>query len=342
MPEKSKKVVALPAPKQEPHFRMIDVGQKRVTRRRAIAAGSITVGPVAFKKIVEKTLPKGDVLALAEIAGILGAKKAAELIPMCHPLPIDQVSIHCIPEAPDTVTVYGQVTAHAKTGVEMEAVMAVQAALATIWDLVKGTEPALTIGNVKLLVKEGGKSGLWLNPEGIPDWLAVQLPDQKPLKGLSAAIVIMSDRAAEGVYEDKSGPVLKGFLAQYGAKLADCTVLPDEAEKLINHLKKIIPKFSPDFVVISGGTGLSQRDVTPETLEKICDRMAPGFGELLRQDGAQVTEKSWLSRSTAGTLDGALVIALPGSPKAVREGMEALLPILPHALSMICGGKHHG
>lgn len=342
MPAKSKKVVELPALAPEAHFRMIDVGQKRVTRRRAIAAGSITVGPVAFKKIIEKTLPKGDVLALAEIAGIMGAKKAAELIPMCHPLPIDQVSIHCIPEAPDTVTVYGQVTAHAKTGVEMEAVMAVQAALATIWDLVKGTEPALTIGNVKLLVKEGGKSGLWLNPDGIPSFLAAQLPDQQPLQGLSAAIVIMSDRAAEGVYEDKSGPILKETLAQSGAALADYAVLPDEAEKLISHLKKIIAKFKPDFIVTSGGTGLSPRDVTPETLEKICGRMVPGFGELLRQDGAQVTDKSWLSRSTAGMLDGTLVIALPGSPKAVREGMAALLPVLPHALSMICGGKHHG
>lgn len=341
MATKTKKVVVLPTARQESIFRMIDVGQKRVTHRRAVASGTITVGRAAFKKILDKTLPKGDVLALAEIAGIMGAKKTPELIPMCHTLPIDQVSIHCVPTAPDAVVVYGQVSAHAKTGVEMEAVMAVQAALATIWDLVKGTEPALTIGNVKLLVKEGGKSGLWINPEGIPDWLLAQLPDQKPLKGLNAAIIVMSDRAVKGIYEDKSGPVLKGFLAQHGARLSDYTVLPDESDKLAAHLQKTISKYKPDFIIASGGTGLSKRDVTPETLEKICDRMIPGFGELLRKDGAQLTNKSWLSRSAAGMLGDTLIIALPGSPKAVQEGMEALLPILPHALSMVCGGKHH-
>src|SRR5690606_36303150 len=110
-----------------------------------------------------------------------GAKKTPELLPKCHTLPLDQVSVHCVPAAPDAVTVYAQVAAHAKTGVEMEAVMAVQAALATVWDLVKGTEPALEIGDVRLLVKEGGISGLWINPCGIPDWLAAQLPEQKPL-----------------------------------------------------------------------------------------------------------------------------------------------------------------
>ncbi|MFH1157399.1 MAG: bifunctional molybdenum cofactor biosynthesis protein MoaC/MoaB [Pseudomonadota bacterium] len=325
----------------EPLFRMIDVGRKRVTRRRAVASGTITVGTLAFKKIVEKTLPKGDVLALAEIAGIMGAKKTPEFIPLCHPLLLDQVSVRCVPEAPDCVTVYGQVAAHAKTGVEMEAVMAVQAALATIWDLVKGTEPALSIGNVKLLVKEGGKSGLWVNPEGVPDWLLAQLPDQKPLKGLNAAIVVMSDRAAKGVYEDKSGTVLKDILLRFGARIADVVILPDEADMLAAHLKKIVRELRPDFVVTSGGTGLSKRDVTPDTLEKICDRMAPGFGELLRKDGAQMTDMAWLSRSAAGVMGDTLIVTLPGSPKAVREGMEALLPILPHALSMIRGGQHH-
>lgn len=338
---KTRKISEIISKKTETQFRMIDVGQKRETRRRAVACGTITVGAVAFKKIIDKTLSKGDVLALAEIAGIMGAKKTPELLPMCHTLPIDQVSIHCVPQAPDAVVVYGQVSAHAKTGVEMEAVMAVQMALATIWDLVKGTEPALTIGNIKLLVKEGGKSGLWINPDGIPDWLAAQLPDQKPLKGLSAAVVVMSDRAVKGLYEDKSGPVVKEFLSQHGARVSDYAVLPDEADKIVEHLKKIIAKFKPDFVVTAGGTGLSKRDVTPETLEEICDRMIPGFGELLRKDGAQITNKSWLSRSMAGMFGETLIIALPGSPKAVQEGMEALLPILPHALSMVCGGKHH-
>lgn len=341
MSPKTKKIAVLAAPPAA-NFRMIDVGQKRVTRRRAIACGQITVGKTAFQKIIDKSLPKGDVLALAEIAGITGAKKTPELIPMCHILPIDQVSIHCMPEAPDAVMVYGQVVAHAKTGVEMEALMAVQAALAAIWDLVKGTEPALTIGDVRLLVKEGGKSGLWINPAGIPDWLAAQLPSPQPLKGLTAAVVVMSDRAAKGVYTDKSGPVVQTFLEQHGARLLDYAVLADEAGKLTAYLKRAAAKLKPDLVIISGGTGLSRRDITPETVEKICTRAIPGFGELLRKDGAQITDKSWLSRSAAGQLGQTLVIALPGSPRAAQEGLEALLPLLPHAVAMTGGGQNHG
>lgn len=324
----------------EPQFRMIDVGKKRTTRRRAIAAGTIVVGREVFRKIEEKSLPKGDALALAEVAGIMGAKRTPDLLPMCHILPIDQVLITCVPRAPDSVIVYGQVTAHAKTGVEMEAVMAVQAALATIWDLSKGTEPALAIRDVRLLVKEGGKSGLWINPEGIPDWLRAQLPAPHSLAGLKAAIVVLSDRATQGIYEDKSGPVLKEMLEREGAEVIDYEILPDEGDEIKKHLANLAARENPDLILTSGGTGLSKRDVTPEALAAVCDRMIPGFGELLRKDGSEVTDKAWLTRAVAGMLGGTLVIALPGSPKAVREGMEALLPLLPHALSMICGGKH--
>lgn len=324
----------------EAQFRMIDVGRKRVTRRRAIAEGTIFVGREAFLKIKEKSLPKGDVLGLAEVAGILAAKKTPDFIPLCHSLPLDQVTVHCTLEGPDAVTVYSQVTAHAKTGVEMEAVVAVQAALTTIWDLVKATEPGLKIGNVRLLVKEGGKSGLWINPEGIPDWLAGQLPEQKQLSGISSAVVVMSDRASKGEYEDKSGPVIRAFLAGHGAVVVDHAVVPDEAATISEHLRRLIQKLKPDLIVTSGGTGLSRRDVTPEAIEAICDRMFPGFGELLRKDGADITDKSWLSRSTAGQLGNTLIIALPGSPKACQEGLEALLPILSHGISMACGGKH--
>ena len=137
----NKNVITLP--EQEPQFRMIDVGRKRVTRRRAIAVGSILVGPVAFQKIRDKTLPKGDVLSLAEVAGITGAKKTPDLLPMCHTLPLDQVTIHTVLREPDAVDVYCQAVAHAKTGVEMEAIMGVQAALSTIWDL-EGAVPQLS------------------------------------------------------------------------------------------------------------------------------------------------------------------------------------------------------
>lgn len=320
---------------EEAQFRMIDVGRKRVTRRRAVAEGVITVGLAVFQKILEKSLPKGDVLALAEVAGITGAKKTPELLLMCHTLPLDQVSIHCVPEPPDAVRVYAQVTAHAKTGVEMEAIMAVQSALATIWDLAKGTEPNLQMGAIRLLVKEGGKSGLWVNPDGIPEWLRAQIPADGTMAGVNTAIIVMSDRAAASVYEDKSGTLLAEMLKKDGANVVDYTVIPDDADKIAATLKKTHDHSGAKLIIMSGGTGPGPRDVTPEVMADVCDRILDGFGEMLRRESAAYTDTAWLSRMSAGMVGSALVIALPGSPKAVRECWEILSPFMARALKMI-------
>ncbi|QQG37384.1 MAG: bifunctional molybdenum cofactor biosynthesis protein MoaC/MoaB [Micavibrio aeruginosavorus] len=316
-------------------FRMIDVGRKRVTRRRAVAEGKITVGPVAFEKIKSKSLPKGDVLALAEMAGITGAKKTPETLLMCHSLPLDQVTIHCVLEAPASVRVYAQVAAHAKTGVEMEAVMAVQAALATIWDLTKGTEPNLLIGDIRLLVKEGGKSGLWVNPDGIPAWLAEQLPPARPLEGVPVAVIVMSDRAHAGVYEDKSGSWLVEELKASGAQIADYSVIPDDENIIFSTMRRVYEQKQPKLMIMSGGTGPGPRDVTPEVMHRACDRILQGFGEMLRRESAAYTDTAWLSRMEAGMMGNALVMALPGSPKAVFECWEIISPIIARTLKMI-------
>jgi cyclic pyranopterin phosphate synthase len=314
-----KKANILNFPDQEPAFRMMDVGRKRVTRRWAVASGKITVGEMALARIREKSLPKGNVLELAEVAGIMGAKKTPDMIPMCHTLPLDQVSVYCIPEAPDSVAVYCHVIAHAKTGVEMEAIFGVQAALATIWDLVKGVEPNLEIGNVRLLVKSGGKSGLWVNPDGIPEWLAGQLPGEQPLQGITGAVLVMSDRAFAGQYEDKSGPAAKEILENAGAEISECRIVPDDVSEIVAALKDIAGSKQADFIITSGGTGFSRRDVTPEALVSVCDRMVPGFGELLRQDRAQITDLAWLSRSTAGLLGDTLIVAFPEAPRRLKK-----------------------
>lgn len=316
-------------------FRMIDVGRKRVTRRRAVAEGIITVGATAYEKIISKTLPKGDVLALAEVAGIMGAKKTPDTLLMCHTLPLDQVSIHCVPEPPSDIRVYAQVTAHAKTGVEMEAVMAVQAALATIWDLTKGTEPNLMISGIRLLVKEGGKSGLWVNPDGIPEWLAAQLPAVRSLENIPAAIIVMSDRASSGVYEDKSGILLSDGLRAAGADIVQYALIPDDPQTIADTLRQIYRQKSPKLIVMSGGTGPGPRDVTPEVMRDVCDRILEGFGEMLRRESAAYTDTAWLSRMAAGMLGDALVIALPGSPKAVSECWEIVSPFMARTLKMI-------
>ena len=153
-------------------FNMIDVSSKKETFRRALASGKIYVGKKVFNLIKNNEMPKGDPISLAEVAAVLGVKKTSELIPLCHPLQIDHTATKILVNEEDfSIEVFCVVSAVAKTGVEMEAIMGVNAALITIYDLSKIVNPHLKIDNVKLLVKEGGKSGLWTNPDGLPKFL---------------------------------------------------------------------------------------------------------------------------------------------------------------------------
>lgn len=320
-------------------FRMIDVGAKRVTRRAALAVGWISMSEEAFVKLRDGTLSKGDALALAEIAGISGAKAAAQTIPLCHPLPLDRVGVvFRLDETERRAYAYCQAVAHARTGVEMEALAGVNAALLTVWDLCKATDPALEIGGVRLLEKSGGKSGRWITPYDAPDWLATETP--APLTGRRIAVVVLSDRASTGVCKDISGPLLKELAEAAGAEVEGPIVIPDDPDTLSGTLRSLVGEDAPHAILTSGGTGLGPRDRTPDVVASLCDRMAPGIGELLRQDGANFVASAWLSRSVAGMIGGTLVVTLPGSPRAVKQGWEALLSLLPHALDMIAGGGH--
>ena len=154
-------------------FNMVDVSSKKETFRRALASGKIYVGKKVFNMIKNNEMPKGDPVSLAEVSAVLGVKKTSELIPLCHPLPIDHTATKIIMHDEDnSLEVFCVVSAVAKTGVEMEAIMGVNTALITIYDLCKIVNPHLEITNVKLLIKEGGKTGLWKNPDGLPDFLS--------------------------------------------------------------------------------------------------------------------------------------------------------------------------
>jgi len=151
-------------------YKMVDVSSKEVTHRKALATGEIILSSEIIKMIKNKKMPKGDPLAIAEVSGINGVKKTSELIPLCHPLSLDHISIHTeVDESKKSIIVYCLVSANSKTGVEMEALSGVTSALLAIYDLSKIVDPNLKISNTKLLVKSGGKKGLWTNPDGIPD-----------------------------------------------------------------------------------------------------------------------------------------------------------------------------
>ncbi len=320
-------------------YQMANVAKKSITERTALATGRIIVGEYVFAKILEKTMPKGDPLSLAETAAILGAKKTADIIPLCHPLGLDHVRVAVRPEGSDAFRVYCLATTTAKTGIEMEALAAVSAALLTIWDLSKPVYADLKIEDIKLLQKTGGKSGTWRTEQEIPQEIAsyFQLTTaEPPLTGYKAAVITMSTRASQGVYEDLSGAHLKERLQSLGAQIDFYEVIADDEE----NLKQSLQNQTADLILITGGTGLGPDDCTPEALEALMDKKAPGLAEYLRLKGSQFTEKSWLSRQNAGVIGKSLVIALPGSLKAVKENLGLLEPLLGHALKMLKGGKH--
>ncbi len=147
-------------------FHMIDVGEKAATKRRALARGRIQMSRSAFDALRTGRNPKGDVLAQAEVAGMLAAKRTSELIPLCHPLALDQVQLRFeLVDATCSVIASCEASATARTGVEMEALQGVSGALLAIYDLSKAVDPVLSISDVHLSVKEGGKSGLWVHPQ---------------------------------------------------------------------------------------------------------------------------------------------------------------------------------
>ena len=321
---------------------MADVRRKRPSERRAVAVGELRAGPVGFAALAGKTLPKGDALAMAEVAGLQGAKNAAQLMPLCHPLSLEYVDVRCVP-VPErhAIRVYCETSLTARTGVEMEALAGASAALLTLYDLTKPVEPALSIEAVRLLFKEGGKKGLWIHPEGMDaEERAYYRPQPGPrLDGEAVAVVTLSDRAAAGVYEDKSGALLEERLRAMGADVHR-QLLADGIEPLAAALRAEAARGTP-LVLCTGGTGFGPRDLAPEALAQVATRPVPGLAELFRSASSAHTPLAWLSRNSCALVgDGTLVVLLPGSPKAVTQGLDILGPLLPHALAMMRGLPH--
>jgi len=144
---------------------MVDVGEKAITTREAVASGAVHLNPEVLRLIVTGQMPKGDVLAVARVAGIMAAKKTPDLIPLCHPLPISWVNVEFTPrEAEGILTIEARVKVEGKTGVEMEALTAVAVAALTIYDMCKAVDKSMVISDICLLKKTGGKSGTYERP----------------------------------------------------------------------------------------------------------------------------------------------------------------------------------
>lgn len=162
---------------------------------------------------------------------------------------------------------------------------------------------------------------------------------------MTFGVVCVSDRCSKGLCEDKSGPLISEMLKDLG-ETAKYLLVPDEKELIENALIMLCDETKADIVFTTGGTGFAPRDVTPEATKAVIEREAPGIAEAIRMKSLEITPKAMLSRATSGIRKSSLIINLPGSPKAVREALEFILPVLPHAAEVLsgdtlnCGGKY--
>lgn len=155
-----------------------------------------------------------------------------------------------------------------------------------------------------------------------------------------AFVVTVSDTRSSGDNIDTVGPMLAKKLSEFGFEVIGIEIVPDEREKIANLLTRLIDQENVDFVLTTGGTGLSPRDVTPEATRDVINREIPGIGECMRARGAEKTPMSWLSRGTAGVKGRSIIVNVPGSERGALESLEAILPMINHALQVVRGEAH--
>lgn len=302
---------------------MVPITHKSTTLRKAIAQAIVRVSKLeTVQAIRDRTVPKGEVLECARVAGLFAAKRTADMIPDCHPLPIEYTAVRY---ELGELEIHIQVEIHTiyKTGVEVEAMHAASVVALTMYDMLKPIDKGVSIEQIKLLEKKGGKS------------------DRNAALGQvrRAAILVCSDTLAAGQGQDRSGEVIREKLVQLGIAVAEKRIVADEVGAIQEAARHFVAQ-GVDLLLVTGGTGLSPRDVTPEALEPLLDRRIPGVEEAIRAYGQQRLATAMLSRSLAGQMGKTLVLALPGSPAGAAEGMDAVFPALLHAFSVLAGARH--
>jgi len=302
---------------------MIDISNKIKTLRTAVARATLKLKPETIELIHQNKIPKGDPLAVAKVAAIQAAKNTSQIIPYCHPLPIDYVGVD-FNIGKDFIEVNVTVKAIYKTGVEMEALTAASVAVLTIYDMTKMLDDSMEIIGVNLLEKTGGKSDF-------------RTEYDKPLR---AAVLVLSDSISSGKKSDTSGKMIVERLKKEGIDVLEYNIIPDDVEKITQTLIKYADEDKLDLVMTTGGTGFSPRDCTPEAMANVVEREIPGIPEAAREFGQERTPYSMLSRAKAGIRGKTLIVNLPGSKKGVADSLNALFPGILHSFKMIWGGGH--
>lgn len=303
---------------------MVDITQKSNTLRHAKARASVILSnEEAMAALKEHKVPKGNVFESARVAALYAAKKTAEMIPDCHPLPveftevdfeIEDMTLHCDVEIK---TIY-------KTGVEVEAMHAASVAALTAYDMLKPLDKNIHISDIHLLWKKGGKT------------------DKEkflPAQAVKTAIIVCSDSISAGKAEDKSGQWLQSTLGQFNCETKEAIVVSDDPTEIEKAIQKASAESS--LIILSGGTGLNSRDNTRKVLEKLITKELSGIREVARNYSNDRMPFSFLSESMSGLMDDKLILSMPGSIGAVRDYTHALFPEVLHVFKVLEKGYRH-
>ena len=302
---------------------MVDITHKITTLRTATAQAIVKVGSAeTIQAILDKKVPKGDVLEVSRTAGLFAVKNTSSAIPDCHPIPIEFTGIQfeCLKES---IKIEVTVKTIYKTGVEVEAMHGASIVALTMYDMLKPIDKNVEISIVKLLHKKGGKS----------EYATKQNPS------LNVAVLVCSDSVSAGKKKDSAGKIITEKLEKLGLTISNYDIIPDEIRDIQNSVNKLCNK-KTDLIILVGGTGLSKRDVTPEAILPLIDRRIPGIEEAIRSYGQERTPFAMLSRSVVGFKGETLLMALPGSTNGAAESIDAVFPSVLHLFQLLKGFDH--
>lgn len=302
---------------------MVNITHKPTSLRKAVATAIVkTSSQQTIAAIQNKTVPKGDVFEFSRAAGLLAIKKTSDVIPDCHPLPIESAVIRHTVDGLNIV-VEVEVQTIYRTGVEVEAMHGASITALTMYDMLKPIDKEIEISTIRLVQKKGGKTDF----------------SDKVAAPLRCAVVVCSDSVAGGSKQDSAGKAIIQKLQQQGLNTAAYLIIPDEKETIQAKAKQLSEE-GYDLVLFTGGTGLSPRDVTPEAIAPLLSRDIPGLMEAARSYGQQRTPYAMLSRGVAGFIHRTLVLTLPGSTRGAEETMDALFPYVLHIFRVAEGMRH--
>jgi len=301
---------------------MVDITAKSNTLRIATAEALVEVSSSkTIEAIREQRVPKGDVFEMSRAAGLLGVKKTPELLPDCHPIPIEYTGFQ-FEIVDQTIKINCTIKTIYKTGVEVEAMHGASIAALNMYDMLKPVDKGVSIGSIRLLSKKGGKSDY-----------AAQVSNR------SAAIIVASDSISAGKATDQTGKMIEQFLCELGMNVSEFCVIPDEPNDIRLQIENYLES-KVDLIIVTGGTGVSPRDQTPEALSVLIEKRLPGVEEAMRAYGQNRTPVAMFSRSIAGISQNSIILGIPGSKGGAIDSLKAVFPSLTHLFDVLSGTRH--